>query len=92
MKDARRELQAFRRRVGRLKHRAKANGWPCWVCLQPFDWTLPYMDAMAFTADHVTPISRGGHILGELMPAHRSCNSRRNDGRNVERVRTTRRW
>lgn len=47
---------------------------------------------MAFTADHVTPLAVGGHITGPLKPAHRACNSRRNDGTREARIPTTRRW
>lgn len=51
----------------------------CWLCGEPIDYTLPYTDAMSFTADHVHARSKGGALLGELRAAHRSCNSRRSN-------------
>ena len=92
MKDKRRDLRAYRRATARLKARTKANNGVCWRCLKPFDWTLPYTDAQAFTADHVTPLNAGGAILGELKPAHRGCNSSRGDGSREERFPTTQQW
>lgn len=92
MKDPRRDLRAYRVAREALKRKTKKQGLPCWLCLQPFDWSLPYHDRMAWTADHVTPLAKGGHITGPMRPAHRSCNSKRNDGRAEERIPTTRRW
>lgn len=92
MKDPRRELRSFRRKAEQLKHRAKANAWPCWVCGEPIDYSLDYRAALAFTADHVAPIAAGGPILGDLKPAHRGCNARRGDGTRAARLKTTRAW
>lgn len=91
-RDPRRDLRAYRKAVAQLKARTRKRGDVCWLCRQPFDWTLPYHDAMAFTADHVEPLARGGAILGPLRPAHRRCNSKRNDGRSAVRLPTTRAW
>ncbi|WP_157601814.1 HNH endonuclease [Promicromonospora kroppenstedtii] len=90
--DPRRDLMSYRNARAALKARTRKHGTPCWLCGQPFDWSLHHLDAMAFTADHVTPLARGGHITGPLKPAHRRCNSRRNDGRHETRLPTTRRW
>jgi 5-methylcytosine-specific restriction endonuclease McrA len=50
---------------------AKRSSPTCWLCGQPFTELDPA------TADHVEPLIHGGDLLGELRPAHRSCNSRR---------------
>ena len=52
--------RAYRRKAEQVKHRAMKNGTPCAWCGQPFDWTLPPLHAMAFTADHVQAIVNGG--------------------------------
>lgn len=91
-KDKRRDRRAYRRATERLKQRAKRHGWVCYYCKRPFDWSLPYHHREAFTADHVQPLAKDGAILGPLRPAHRHCNSRRNDGRHEDRVPTTRQW
>lgn len=63
--------RAYRRKAQQLKHRAMKNGTPCAWCGQPFDWTLPPLHAMAFTADHVIALANGGDLLGELQALHR---------------------
>jgi 5-methylcytosine-specific restriction endonuclease McrA len=55
----------------------RAQGGACWICGNPIDRNLPYTHRESWTADHVTPRSKGGALLGELRPAHRHCNSRR---------------
>lgn len=90
--DPRRYEYAYRKARADLKRKARARGWPCWLCLQPIDYSLDYRDPLAFTADHVEPLARGGALLGVLKPAHRSCNSRRGDGTRTERIPTTRKW
>jgi len=45
----------------------------CHLCGKPGDWNDP---ADPLTADHLVPRAKGGH-LSPLLPAHRSCNSRR---------------
>lgn len=53
--------------------RAAANADPscvCWLCGEPARVGDPW------TADHVEP----GNPDSILLPAHRSCNSRRGDG------------
>lgn len=91
-RDPRRDLQSYRNARAALKAKTKKHGLTCWLCHEPFDWSLHPSERMAWTADHVTPLAAGGHITGPLMPAHRACNSRRNDGRSEARVPTTRRW
>lgn len=65
--------RAYRRARQRL--RAKNN--ICWICGKEIDTTLPAGNPGAWTADHETPISKGGSIMGPIKPAHHGCNSRR---------------
>lgn len=67
--------RTYRKRTAALK--AQRND--CWLCRKPIDYTLPWRDKMAFTADHVQPRSKGGHLYGEIRAAHRSCNSSRSN-------------
>lgn len=60
-----------------LKRQCKKTGALCWLCHKPFDYDLDWKHPMSFTADHVEAIANGGSMTGELRPAHRSCNSRR---------------
>ena len=60
--------------VGAKQVRTAANADPncvCWLCGETARVDDPW------TADHVEP----GNPDSILMPAHRSCNSRRGDGR-----------
>lgn len=51
-----------------LQQRLSMYGGRCWICGGP-----------GSDADHVKPLSKGGpHILANLRPACRSCNSRKN--------------
>lgn len=69
-----RDRRAYRRKAARLRR----TNTICWLCGQPIDPTLPATHAQSWTADHVIPLHQGGHVLGELRPAHRGCNSSRN--------------
>lgn len=60
-----------------LKRQCKRNNSSCALCGNPIDYTLPYTHSMSFTADHIEAIANGGKMLGQLQPAHRSCNSRK---------------
>lgn len=81
---------AWQKRVKRERRRLERD--PklavCWICGDPIDMALPYQHRMAFTLDHLIPISRGGDIDGATEPAHLSCNSSRGDGRKKKRGRT----
>lgn len=79
-RDPRRNLRAYRNKAARLKARARNNNWPCQACGKPIDYNADYKDRNAFTADHVTPLAQGGHILGQLVPMHRACNASKGDG------------
>lgn len=91
-RDPRRDLHAYRVARAALKRKTQRFNLPCWLCGQPFDWSLHPSHGDAWTADHVVPLAQGGHITGTLKPAHRRCNSKRNDGRAEARIPTTRRW
>ena len=48
----------------------------CHICGAPIDYTLPHLDPLAFVADHVVPLSKGGSdTLDNVRAAHRSCNA-----------------
>lgn len=86
---------SYRKRTAVLRRRVKAEALPCWLCGRPIDLDLPWTHRLSFTADHVDPLGKGGKLLGELRPAHRSCNSARGAKRaaeNVPRPTTTRQW
>lgn len=85
----------YRKKAAALRRHVARTGEPCWICGQPIDLTLPARHAMAFTADHVEPLARGGAVCGEIRPAHRRCNSRRNARAAPETITaptTTREW
>ena len=78
--------RAYRRRQAALKRRTRVEDLPCgwgsthgWGCGGHIDTTLPYTHAMSFTADHDVPLGGGGRLLGELVPMHKGCNSRKSD-------------
>lgn len=60
-----------------LRRQVAKNGTPCHLCGQPIDTTLEWRHPMSFTADHIDAIAAGGRMTGDLLPAHRACNSRR---------------
>lgn len=87
--------RTYRKRTSALKAHVKRTGEPCWLCGKPIDLNLPYTHPMSFTADHVDAIANGGKLLGELRPAHRSCNSARGRKRTHEQIKpptTSRNW
>lgn len=67
----------------RRRYRAEAiakwnkNGGTCWLCGGPIDLNRKFPDPLSLEADHVIPVSVGGHVLGRVEPAHRICNIRR---------------
>lgn len=65
--------------------RFRALEQPCHICGKPIDYSLPYMDPMAFVIDEIIPVSKwreGGYNspaecaddFNNLAPAHRKCN------------------
>jgi 5-methylcytosine-specific restriction endonuclease McrA len=53
---------------------------PCGICEEPIDYSLHYLDPMAYVVDHIMPLSRGGlDELANKQAAHRSCNRAKSD-------------
>lgn len=53
-----------------------AKGTYCAICGQPVDKKLKWPDPMSATADHIIPISKGGHPsdIANLQLTHLICN------------------
>ena len=85
----RRNDHEYTKRRDALKRRATRNNEACALCGQPIDYTLHYTHAMAFTADHITPVAAGGKMIGPLQPAHRGCNARKGDGTRAPKPKPT---
>lgn len=83
-----RNLRAYRRKAARLR-RASAV---CWLCGEAIDVDLPQTHPRSWTADHVEALAAGGDILGEIRPAHLSCNSSRGAGPRRPPVTPSRMW
>ncbi|MFE2997989.1 HNH endonuclease [Nocardia sp. NPDC059246] len=82
--------RAYRKARDRLRRQSQV----CHLCGTGIDVSLPPTDAMSWTADHIVPRSKGGHLLGEMKAAHRRCNSKRGNktGAQVHQLRTSRVW
>lgn len=72
------------------RERVLANSDTCWLCGGYIDPSLKFPDPLSKSADHVIPISQGGHNHGELRPAHLGCNKSR--GRKLPPTTHARRW
>lgn len=61
----------------------------CGICGQPVDKTLKWPHPYSATADHIIPISKGGHPtdIENLQLAHNRCNRMKWD--NLQRVEPT---
>jgi hypothetical protein len=65
-----------------LAKRWKAMAAQCHLCKGergPILYDEDYRHPLSLTADHVEAVAAGGRMLGQLEPAHRSCNSKRQD-------------
>ena len=85
----------YRKRTAALRRAVETQGLYCHLCDKPIDLTLPSTHPMSFTADHIDAIANGGHLYGQLAPAHRRCNSRRQNRRlpaQIKKPKTTRAW
>lgn len=49
----------------------------CALCGEQIDKTLKAPHPRSAVADHIDPVSRGGHNLGPLQPAHKDCNEKK---------------
>jgi 5-methylcytosine-specific restriction endonuclease McrA len=76
----------------------RALGLPCWLCGHDIRYDIRGPDAgkhpLAFTLDHLLPLSRGGALLdpANARSAHRRCNSARGNRTSIKRPRASRRW
>ncbi|MFJ9313787.1 HNH endonuclease [Pimelobacter simplex] len=53
---------------------------PCGICGGEIDYTLHYLDPMAYVVDHIIPLNKGGaDTLDNKQAAHRSCNRAKSD-------------
>jgi hypothetical protein len=77
---SRRNDHSYVKRRDALKRKARAGNWPCHLCRGdkgPILYDEDYRHPLSFTADHIDAVAAGGRMLGQLAPAHRSCNSKR---------------
>lgn len=55
-------------------------GATCWLCGKPINLDADRRTRAGLTLDHVLPVSQGGaDSLDNLRPAHKGCNSKRQD-------------
>ncbi|WP_156094984.1 HNH endonuclease signature motif containing protein [Nocardia lijiangensis] len=82
------------RQYRKARDRLRSRSQVCHICGGTIDVSLPYTDARSWTADHIIPRSKGGHLLGEMKAAHRDCNSRRGNRTEVreDKLPTSRSW
>lgn len=81
----------------RLVAAQKALGHPCWICGHNIPTNVDgRTHPLAFTLDHLQPLSRGGSLLdpANARSAHRRCNSARGNRIAPPRQagRSSRRW
>jgi hypothetical protein len=74
----------------KIRARAFAESDVCWLCGQWIDMSLKWPDPWSKSGDHIVPLSRGGHIRGQVALAHLRCNQRR--GRKMPPVHHGRDW
>ncbi|WP_425297973.1 HNH endonuclease [Nocardia brasiliensis] len=82
--------RAYRKATAKLRRESQV----CWICGLPIDITLHYTDPMSWTADHLIPRSKGGHLLGVIKAAHRRCNASRGNRQatKADQLPVTRQW
>lgn len=85
-------------RRDKVRRRVLAEEDICWLCEQPVDKTLHYLEPMAPEVDEVVPVSLGGSPFdrANCRLAHRRCNQRRGNGtrqtKTIEAIATSRTW
>lgn len=65
-------------RIRSLKRQWAARNLPCWACGITLRYDVSGL-ANSVEADHVIPVARGGSVLGDMRPACRTCNRKRQD-------------
>lgn len=60
-----------------VRARVRAIGAPCWICGLDIDYNRPARDPLAYEADELVPVSKGGSPYDEanIRAAHRCCNA-----------------
>lgn len=89
-----RNSRAWRKHQQAHKARCREENAVCDWCGKAIDYDLPPSHGRAFSSDHIVELQYGGHILGELAPFHRDCNSRKGNGgvKPALQVRSSRAW
>lgn len=86
------------RRYRTLCDQQRRLGLPCWLCGHNIAYEirgpLAGRHPLAFTLDHLLPLSKGGDLLdpANARSAHRRCNSARGNRTSVKQQRASRRW
>ena len=58
----------------------KARKDKCGICLEAIDYQAGQYEDLAFQADHIIPVSKGGsNRLSNLRATHRKCNRSKSD-------------
>lgn len=82
----------------RLCEQQRSLGLPCWLCGHNIAYEikgpLAGKHPLAFTLDHLIPLSKGGDLLdpANARSAHRRCNSARGNRTTIKQARASRRW
>ena len=85
-------------RRNKVRRRVLAEEDTCWLCGQPVDKTLHYLEPGAPEVDEVVPVSLGGSPFdrNNCRLAHRLCNARRGNGtkqpKPAPQIETSRAW
>jgi 5-methylcytosine-specific restriction endonuclease McrA len=79
-RDSRNKRRAIERGVATERYTrteiADQHDWTCALCGDEIPKDLHYLDPLALTIDHITPLTRGGDDLrSNVQPAHRRCNT-----------------
>lgn len=89
MPPMKRNSHAVIQRIKALKRQWAAKGLPCHLCGNPIRYDAPRTDPLSCQADHREPVANGGHVLGQMLPAHAYCNQSR-QAKSVEDFQATR--
>ena len=64
-------------RYRKNRRRIIRNADTCAICGQPLNPDIKWPDPYCTTADHIVPISEGGHNNGAIRAVHNQCNRKR---------------